>query len=134
MSESEMEQEPRAGGQSRRGMLALGAIAASTVITIRPALAQTAGSLLNCDIPVPSPDAAGSYIAPDGTLVAPGTAGAFAPPPRPLKGEEVKQMMRGGPTPAGIDSEAAQAYSNYIRRLQRGMSGFTCYASLQMPR
>jgi len=134
MSESEMEQEQSGTSHSRRGMLALGAIAASTVITIKPALAQTAGSLLNCEIPVPSPDAAGSYIAPDGTVVAPGTAGAFAPPSRPLKGEEVKQILRGGPTPAGIDSEAAQAYSNYIRRLQRGMSGFTCYASLQMPR
>ena len=122
------------GGQSRRAMLALGAVAASTVITIRPALAQTAGSLLNCEIPVPSPDAAGSYIASDGTLVAPGTAGAFAPPGRTLKGEEVKRMLSGGSSPAGIDPQAAQAYANYIRRLQRGMSGFTCYASLQMPR
>ncbi|SUJ17048.1 Uncharacterised protein [Sphingomonas paucimobilis] len=26
-----------------------------------------------------------------------------------------------------------QAYLNYIRRLQRGQGGFTCYASLQMP-
>jgi hypothetical protein len=133
MSESSKDQEPGFGSQSRRSMLTLGAIAASTVITIRPALAQTAGSLLNCEIPVPAPDAAGSYIAADGSVVAPGTAGAFAPPGRPLKGEEVRQMLRGS-TPSGIDSDAAQAYSNYIRRLQRGMSGFTCYASLQMPR
>ena len=32
---------------SRRVVLALGAAAASTVVTIRPALAQTAGSVLN---------------------------------------------------------------------------------------
>jgi hypothetical protein len=33
-----------------------------------------------------------------------------------------------------MDGQSAQAYANYIRRLQSGMSGFTCYASLQMPR
>lgn len=119
---------------SRRFVLALGAATASTVVTIRPALAQTAGSILNCEIPVPSPQAAGSYIAPDGSVVAPGTPGAFPPPTRPLKGEEVKLMLGGGPAPAGIDSQSAQAYANYIRRLQAGMSGFTCFASLQMPR
>ena len=123
-----------AGQPSRRFVLALGAAAASTVITIRPALAQTAGSVMTCEIPVPAPEAAGSYIAPDGTLVAPGTPGAFAPAARNLTGEEVKVMLNGGPSPAGIDSQSAQAYSNYIRRLQAGMSGFTCYASLQMPR
>jgi hypothetical protein len=118
---------------SRRRVLALGVAAASTVVTIRPALAQTAGSLLNCQIPVPGPQAAGNYIAADGTLVAPGTPGSFAPAARPLTGEEVKVMLNGG-TPPGIDSQSAQAYTNYIRRLQAGMSGFTCYASLQMPR
>ena len=119
---------------SRRTVLALGAVAASTVVTIRPALAQTAGSVLNCEIPVPGPHAGGNYIAADGTLVAPGTPGSFAPLSRPLKGEEVKALLRSGSTPAGVDSESAQAYANYIRRLQSGMSGFTCYASLQMPR
>ena len=119
---------------TRRVVLALGAAAASTVVTIRPALAQTAGSVLNCEIPVPAPQAAGNYISADGSLVPPGTAGAFPPASRALKGEEVKLMLNGGPSPAGIDSDAAQAYANYIRRLQAGMSGFTCYASLQMPR
>jgi hypothetical protein len=60
--------------------------------------------------------------------------GAFPPAPRSFTGEEVKVMLRSGSAPAGVDSEAAQAYANYIRRLQAGMSGFTCYASLQMPR
>jgi hypothetical protein len=119
---------------TRRTLLVLGAAAASTVVTVRPALAQTAGSVLNCEIPVPSPQAAGSYIAQDGSVVAPGTPGAFAPPPRPITGEEAKLLLQGGATPAGIDSQSAQAYANYIRRLQAGMSGFTCYASLQMPR
>ena len=118
---------------SRRTVLALGAAAASTVVTIRPALAQTAGSVLNCEIPVPGPQAAGSYIAPDGSLVAPGTPGAAPPLARPLRGEEAKLLLQGS-TPAGVNPQSAQAYANYIRRLQAGMSGFTCYASLQMPR
>ena len=122
------------GVPTRRTVLALGAVAASTVITIRPAFAQAAGSVLNCEIPIPTPQKAGQYIAADGSLVPPGTAGAYPPLARPLKGEEVKIMLRGGPSPAGVDSQAAQAYANYIRRLQAGMSGFTCYASLQMPR
>src|SRR3712207_5952739 len=80
---------------SRRVVLALGAAAASTVVTIRPALAQTAGSVLNCQIPIPAPEAAGKYIAPDGSLVAPGTPGAF-PPAGTITGEQAKQMLRGG--------------------------------------
>jgi hypothetical protein len=113
-------------------VLALGAVAASTVVTIRPALAQTAGSVLNCQIQVPSPQAGGNFVAQDGSLVPPGTPGAFAPAHRPLTGEEVRVMLRGGGTPSGMDPQAAQAYANYVRRLQAGMSGFTCYASLQM--
>jgi len=119
---------------SRRTMLVLGAAAVTTVVTVRPALAQTAGSVLNCEIPVPGPQAGGQYIAADGSLVAPGTAGAAPPLARPLKGEEVKALLRSGTIPAGTDPTSAQAYANYIRRLQAGMSGFTCYASLQTPR
>jgi hypothetical protein len=125
----------QAGGSafvpSRRTVLVLGAAAASTVVTVRPALAQAAGSVMNCEIPVPGPHAGGQYIAADGNLVAPGTAGAAPPLPRALKGEEVKALLRNGTTPAGTDPTSAQAYANYIRRLQSGMSGFTCYASLQ---
>ncbi len=32
------------------------------------------------------------------------------------------------------DFATNRAYTNYIRRLQQGTSGFTCFASLQMPR
>jgi len=119
---------------TRRTFLALGAVAASTVVTVRPALAQTAGSVLNCQIPVPGPHAAGQNIAADGTLVPAGTAGSHRGFARPLTGEEVRVMLNNGTTPPGVNPEATQAYANYIRRLQAGMSGFTCYASLQMPR
>jgi hypothetical protein len=118
---------------SRRVMLVLGAAAASTVVTIRPALAQTAGSVLACEIPIPQPSAAGSFIAANGDVVAPGTPGAYPPLARPLKGEEVKLLLNSGIAPPGVDPAGAQAYAQYIRRLQAGMSGFTCYASLQMP-
>lgn len=117
----------------RRGVLMLGAVAASAVVTIRPALANTAGSVLNCQIPIPDGARAGQYIAQDGTLVAARTPGSVAPAPRPLTGEEAKKMLN-GLSPPGFDPNARQAYVNYIRRLQQGTSGFTCYASLQMPR
>jgi hypothetical protein len=134
MDEDRISGSSEVGGTGRRTVLALGAAAASTVVTIRPALAQTAGSVLNCEIPVPGPDKAGSFIGGDGSLVSPDTPGAFPPAPRPLTGEEVRMMLQTGGSPPGIDPAASQAYANYIRRLQAGMSGFTCYASLQMPR
>jgi len=117
----------------RRGVLMLGAAAASTVVTIRPALASTAASVLNCKIPIPDPAHTGQYIAQDGKLVPAGTQGAVRPPPRAVTGEEAKQMIQ-GQSPAGFDSSSREAYVNYIRRLQHGTSGFTCYASLQAPR
>ena len=135
-TDQENRRETKAGDAfvpSRRTVLALGAAAASTVITIRPAFAQSAGSVLNCEIPGPGPQAAGSHIAADGSLVAPGTPGAVAPLARPLRGEEARALLQGA-TPPGVNPQSAQAYANYIRRLQAGMSGFTCYASLQMPR
>lgn len=110
----------------------LGAVGASTVLTIRPALAQTTGSVLACKIPIPDPQRAGNHIAADGRLVAPGTPGAFAPAGRPFTGEDVKRALQGRTLP-GASYEQSQAYLNYIRRLQAGQSGFTCFASLQTP-
>lgn len=134
------EEQPEAGpvsadnaAPSRRQLLMGGAAAASAIVSIRPALANTAASVLNCTIPVPDQGRAANYIAPDGQLVPAGTSGAFPGPGRPFTGEQVKQAMRGGRLP-GVGYEQNQAYLNYIRRLQRGTSGFTCYASLQMPR
>lgn len=131
------EQEPVNGvdgAATRRRVLMLGAVSASAVVTIRPALASTAASVLNCEIPVPDPARTGQWIAADGSLVSPNTPGAFAPPVRPLKGEEVKAAINGGRPYPGSAYDASKAYTNYIRRLQRGTSGFTCFASLQMPR
>lgn len=118
---------------TRRRALMLGAVGAAAVVSIRPALASTAASISTCEIPVPDSGRAGSYIAADGTVVPAGTRGAFAPPGRPFKGEEVKTALAGGQLP-GTNYEQSRAYTNYIRRLQSGTSGFTCFASLQMPR
>ncbi|MEK6636455.1 MAG: hypothetical protein AABY88_00070 [Pseudomonadota bacterium] len=129
--DSENEVSGAATDAGRRALM-LGAVGASAVLTVRPALAQSAVSVLNCQIPVPDPARAGQYIAADGTVVAPGTVGAFVPAPRPFTGQEVKQALSGLNLP-GTSYTQNQAYLNYIRRLQYGQSGFTCFASLQMP-
>jgi hypothetical protein len=116
----------------RRHVLRLGALGASAVLTIRPALAQSATSVITCQIQVPDPGRAGNWIAADGRTVPPQTAGAFPAPAGALKGQDVKNALAGRTLP-GTDPQASQAYMNYVRRLQHGQSGFTCYASLQMP-
>jgi len=121
------------GVASRRRVLMLGAVTAGAVVSIRPALAQTAGSVMHCEIPVPDPGNAGRFIDPAGNLVPAGTKGAFPPASRPFQGEDVKRALAGGQLP-GTTYESNRAYVSYIRRLQRGQSGFTCFASLQMPR
>ncbi len=118
---------------TRRRLLVLGAAGAGAALTIRPALAQTAVSVLNCQIPVPGPNGAGQHIDPYGKLVPAGTRGAFPGAPRPFTGEEVKAAFQGRSLP-GTSREQSQAYLQYIRRLQAGQSGFTCFASIQMPR
>ncbi|MBW6523878.1 hypothetical protein KZ810_10260 [Sphingomonas sp. RHCKR47] len=124
----------QAGRPTRRRALMLGAVGAASVVSIRPALAQTAGSVLACDIPVPDAGRAGKYISADGNVVPPGTAGAFPPPGRPLKGEEVRRALAGGSNLPGYDYERSRAYLKYVQRLQRGTAGFTCFASVQMLR
>jgi hypothetical protein len=118
---------------TRRRALMLGAIGAASVVSVRPALAQAAGSVLNCQIPVTGPHGAGRNIAADGSLVTPDTPGSFVPSGRTFTGEQVKAALHGRSLP-GTSYEESQAYVKYIKRLQHGQSGFTCYASLQMPR
>jgi hypothetical protein len=117
---------------SRRALM-MGAVAASAVVSVRPALAQAAGSVLNCEIPVPGPHGAGQNIDAYGKLVTPDTPGSFPATGQKYTGEQVKAALGGRSLP-GTSYDQSQAYVNYIRRLQSGQSGFTCYASLQMPR
>ena len=121
------------GVRTTRRALMLGAVAASAVVSVRPALAQAAGSIINCEIPVPGPHGAGKNIDAYGKLVAPDTPGSFAATGQKYTGEQVKAALGGRSLP-GTSYDQSQAYVNYIRRLQSGQSGFTCYASLQMSR
>lgn len=129
-----MVDEPKSGvpAVSRRALM-LGAASASAIVSIRPALAQTRASISTCEIPVPDSTRAGQYIAADGAVVPAGSPNAWPGAARPFKGEEVKRALAGGTLP-GTTYDQSKAYTNYIRRLQQGTSGFTCYASLQMPR
>ena len=122
----------KASGSSRRALM-LGAAGVAAIVSVRPALAQTAGSVLNCQIPVPGPHGTGMNIDASGKLVPPDTPGSFVATGQKFTGEEVKRALSGRTLP-GTSYEQSQAYVNYIRRLQAGQSGFTCFASLQMPR
>jgi hypothetical protein len=134
MSDKDNSQETGLSGilTSRRALM-MGAAAASAVVSVRPALAQAAGSVLNCEIPVPGPHGAGQNIDAYGKLVTPDTPGSFPATGQKFTGEQVKAALGGRSLP-GTSYDQSQAYVNYIRRLQSGQSGFTCYASLQMPR
>lgn len=131
--EQEQGENPLTGPTTRRRALMLGAVAASAVVSVRPAIAQTAGSVLNCQIPVPGPHGTGQNIDAYGKLVPPNTPGSFVATGQKYTGEQVKAAMNGRSLP-GTSYEQSQAYVNYIRKLQSGQSGFTCFASLQMPR
>ena len=133
MSDDQTPKTPTDWQPTRRRALMLGAVGAAAVVSVRPALAQAAGSVLNCEIPVTGPHGAGMNIAADGSLVSPNTPGSFVATGQKFKGEQVKAALRGRTLP-GTSYDQSQAYVNYIRRLQYGQSGFTCYASLQMPR
>ena len=134
MSDETGKPEQTDGATTRRRALMLGAAGAAAVVSIRPALAQTAGSVLTCEIPVPDPSRAGGYIDAGGNVVPAGTKNAFAPPARPFRGEDVRTAMATGGNLPGVDSDRSRAYLKYIGRLQRGTAGFTCFASLQMLR
>ena len=124
---------PRDFAATRRRLM-LGAASASAVVTIRPALAATMASVSACQVPVPDPKlGAGKWIDSKGLMVDPATPGAFRPPSRALTAEQIQRAMQGGNFP-GADYDTSRAYMAYIRKLQSGMSGFTCYQSLQMPR
>lgn len=125
--------ENKGKAPTTRRALMLGAAAASAVVTVRPALAQTAGSVLNCQIPVPGPHGTGMNIDAYGKLVTPDTPGSFTATGQKFTGQQVKNALGGAQLP-GTTYDQSRAYVNYIKRLQAGQSGFTCYASLQMPR
>ena len=119
-------------GTTGRRALLLGVVGASAVVSIRPALAQPAGSVLTCEIAVPDRGRAGNWIAADGRLVPAGTDGAYPPGVRAYKGEEVRRALSGSTLP-DTDAERSRAYVTTSVGSSAGRGG-TCFASLQMPR
>ena len=89
-------------------MLRLGGLGVAAVVTIRPAIAQAATSVLTCQIPVPDAARGGSHIAADGSTVPAGTAGAFPGSTRSLPARDVKAALNGGSFP-GASPEQSQA-------------------------
>ena len=87
------------GPTTRRRALMLGAVTASAIVSVRPALAQAAGSVLNCDIPVPGPHGSGRNIDAYGKLVARDTPGSFPATGQKFTGEQVKAALRGRSLP-----------------------------------
>ncbi|OMJ32187.1 hypothetical protein BSZ14_09805 [Sphingomonas sp. Sph1(2015)] len=141
-SAPEAQADATASSVTSRRMLMLGAVGASTVIAVRPALAQTTASVLNCQIPVPGPGDAGKYIDRNGNVVNPGPlgplgalfGGPYPPPSRPFTGEEVRNALYKGMSLPGTTYYSNDAYLKYIRKLSGGQSGYTCFLSVQNPR
>ncbi len=127
-------QDDVSANPNRRRLLVMGAVATSAVVTVRPAIAQTSGSVLNCEIPVAGSHGYGKNIAPDGTLVAPDTEGSFQQNGTRYKARDIQRALQGRRTLPGTNYDQSRAYVNYIRRLRSGQSGFTCFASLQYRR
>lgn len=106
-----IDETPDAPAPTRRRAVMLGAASAAAVVSIR-------------EIPGPNARRAVSYVVAGSSAVPAGTPGAVARPGRPFTGEDVRTTHAGGQLRG----------TNYIRRLQSGTSGFTCFASLQMSR
>jgi len=104
---------------TRRKMLMMGAVGMTAVATVRPAMAQSAGSVLNCTITVPAQDEVGYE-----TVIDPITNG-------PIQQETTTTLP--GATYSGEQIRRGYVPSHhmrYIRSLKRGQSGFTCFASI----
>ena len=117
---------------NRRRMLMMGAVAASSVVTIRPAMAQSAASVTNCTIDIIGRHTGGRSILMDGTLVPPGTPGAFPVPNRRYTRDEIFFAIHGHDLP-GSNYGESRAYINYLKSLRSGQPGFSCFASIRAP-
>lgn len=143
MTEQTEQPAGAAGVATRRGLLRLGAIAIPAVATMSPAFASgsTKVSLLNCQIPVPNSANQSKWIKADGTLVASKTSGSFPPPSGQYTGQQILTLTR--PTNMRyygnvkdlqnntyVSQNAFNAHVEYIKKLTRGTTGFSCFASV----
>jgi hypothetical protein len=120
------------GVATRRGLLRIGAVAVPALVTMKPAFANQV-SVLNCQIPVPNSANSTKWIKNDGTLVASGTSNSFPGPSRNYTGQEILTNQRPSITMKNgqqLTQSAFNAHVEYIKKLQRGTQGFTCFASV----
>lgn len=122
--------------QSRRAILRLGAVAAPAMLMVKPAMAQTAASVLACEIPLTVP------VNKDGKPVDPTTIrerdiqrGKVFMPPSSGKyfGQEIRDYYNNGSVP-NPNPDAFKAHLKYIKNLQMGDQGYTCFVSIQQTR
>lgn len=116
----------KAGSASRRAILRLGAVAIPAVVTLKPAFAA-ATSVMNCEIPMDK------WVDAYGEATTAGAEGSFAPPSRPYLGEEIRSMSAPSMSLADgnpMSQQAFNAHVEYIKKMQRGSPGFTCFASI----
>jgi hypothetical protein len=111
--------QARGGDATRRTVLRLGAIAVPAVVTLKPAFAANS-SVMNCEIPIDK------WVDQFGNVQTANAQNAFAPPSRPYTGEEIRTLDK----PAGVSQDAFNAHVEYIKKMQRGTPGFTCFASI----
>ncbi len=113
-------------GASRRAVLRLGAIAVPAVVTMKPAYAAVT-SVMACQIPMTN------WVDAQGNIKAANASGAFPPPSRAYKGEEILKNQRPNIKMTNnqtLTQQAFNAHIEYIKKLQRGTAGFTCWASI----
>jgi hypothetical protein len=126
--------EPAVPATSRRNLLRLGALGGAAIVTVRPGIAQAAASALTCTIQVPDPARSTKWIRNDGSLVKANTKNSYPGPTSPLKAADIQNALNYSTSYPGYDANASSAYTNYIKTLTQGTAGFTCYASIQVPR
>jgi hypothetical protein len=125
MSE-ELTDAAKAGVASRRTVLRLGAIAVPAVVTLKPAYAAVT-SVMTCQIPMTN------WVDSQGNIKAANANGAFPPPSRAYKGEEILRNQRPNikmTNNQNLTQQAFNAHVEYIKKMQRGTAGFTCWASI----
>jgi hypothetical protein len=114
------------GVASRRAVLRLGAVAVPAIVTLKPAYAAVT-SVMNCQIPITN------WVDAQGNVKAAGASGAYPPPSRAYTGEEILRLQRPNIKMTNnqtLTQTAFNAHVEYIKKLQRGTSGFTCWASI----
>jgi len=125
MSE-ELTDAAKGGVASRRTVLRLGAIAVPAVVTLKPAYAAVT-SVMACQIPMTN------WVDSQGNVKAANASGAFPPPSRAYKGEEILRLQRPNIKMTNnqtLTQQAFNAHVEYIKKMQRGTAGFTCWASI----